>query len=636
VAQHINPAQVRNIFREFWDKTYDEIYTSMSGMADLWEGPVEGGGGQMVGVNSILGIRIFNDRIYVVQGGGLKTFIKVFTPNGMEIYDIGVRACLLTNSPRDIYGSITVINDDELIIGYLYINLTLQFSAPYGHDLSTLYKNPAAKYSVARISSTSWVTAVRDSQGWHVFLNTKANPEDCLPCQVKEDAAIGTPKFTCAEINYSQNAQVIGAYRASRSMLSSGANASISSMGGFGLMDSIPMPQTNPLDCLNTMDEYVALFNKARISPADVGNVGQKLSRNCSRVMYGNMLQTMQYKREVELEHDKYIEAFIQGTEDNSAFLTKMQALVGLITPLLGEIAGSLTDSEMTRNLFSDQIWWGPVWMVANSQEFVGTPNRVNPYTLLHTVDFNVFIQTLIAAASALGGPQSFPSLPMGWVVMSDANTAPVKYSATSMTYFRFPFSLCMSTQKLFSTGNFDFDAICDVETRPDGVIIWAWNDNSTLNNKMHTQLKCYKISNDGVHRLIDTLTIGYEMSPVDSSAKSVGIDENKTYWIVRDYYLKDSQAGGIGYVETKVDISQDMTQILGVSSVTNYSNLNEVHGKDIINSTYYSDGLLERNYEQYDLDDGFMGVPAWGNNGRQYDFVSGYSGYQIHSPDLL
>ena len=219
---------------------------------------------------------------------------------------------------------------------------------------------------------------------------------------------------------------------------------------------------------------------------------------------------------------------------------------------------------------------------------------------------------------------------------MTDVGTAPVKYSKTSMTYFRFPFSICMSSTKLFSIGEREIDYICDVETRPDGVLIWGWKDKSTLKNRMYIELRCYKVSNDGAFNLIGSEDIGYSFSPVDNSAKGVKIDGDS--WIVRDYFLKDSVAGGIGHVETKVAISADMAEVIGASNTMTYANVNEISGNEGMAKSviHYSDGMLERDYSSYDLDDGFVGIPAWGNDGKQYKWVSGYSGYQIHNSDLL
>ena len=127
-------------------------------------------------------------------------------------------------------------------------------------------------------------------------------------------------------------------------------------------------------------------------------------------------------------------------------------------------------------------------------------------------------------------------------------------------------------------------------------------------------------------------------MSPIDSSAKAVGISPDKDYWIIRDYYLKDSVSGGIGYVETKVGISGDMTRIMGVSTVLNYCNVNEIAGAGpgLEGTTYYGDGLLETDYGHYDLDDSSVDPLFWKSDAKDYEWVAGYSGYQIQSLDLL
>lgn len=638
MAKFIPPDRINGIFREFWDKTYDEIYTSMAGMADIWEGP---GNYQnsYAGAGTIIGMQYYNDKLFIVQGGGLQTFIKVISPNGVEIHMLNSQACLITHTSRDVYGSICVINDNELIIGYLYVNLELQFSAPYGLDLAELWDNPSVKITSARVSSTSWVTAIRSIGSTQFFLYSKASPEDCLPCEVKKSSVgSGLVKFSCVEERYSMAAQTIQSFRASRSMMATGASMSVTSMGGLGFFDKKPMPRANTAECILAMDEYVSLFNKARISPADIGEVGQKMSRSCSRVMYGNMLQTIQYKKEAELMHDDFIEAYIAGKEDNSDVYDKSVEIVSLIAPLLGELINSMSDNEMMRSIFSDQIWWAPLWFVDNKDKFIGVEGRINPYNLLHTVKFEDFMEVLINAASSMPPLSPSQPLPMGWIIMSDANSTPVKYSKTSMTYFRFPFATCMSSTKLFTLGDYDIDSICDIETRGDGVIIWAWKDTSTLKNRMYMKLKCYKVSNDGVFAEIGTVDIGYALSPVDNSAKAVGISSDNTYWIVRDYFLKDSVSGGIDYVETKVNISSDMTTVMNAGNSIGYANVNEITGIEALakGTVHYSDGMLETDYAPIDLDDNFIGISSWGNDGKQYSWVKGYSGYMIHSADLL
>lgn len=637
MAKFVEPKKIRGIFREFWDKSYEDIYLSMAGMADIWEGPGDYQNAY-AGAATILGMQFYNDRLYIVMGGGTQTFIKVITPNGVEIHMLGAIACLMTHTAKDVYGSICVINENELIIGYLYVNLDMQFVTPYGLDLAQLWDNPSVKITVARVNSVSWVSAIKSTGGIQMFLHQKASPEDCLPCSVKNDAASNS-KFSCIEENYSREANAIDSYRASRSMMATGANMSVTDMGGLHLFEKKPRPKVDAAECVLSIDEYINVFNRMKISPADIGNAGQKMSRSCSSVMYGNMIQTIQYRRDSTVLHDEYIESFVKGEEDNEKLYNKSVALVGLISPFLSELSTSKTDTETMRSLFSDQIWWGPIWFAGNKNEYVSDEKRINPYTLLQRIRFEDFIEVLSNAAAALPPMPDSQPLPMGWVIMADKDTTPVKYSKSSMTYFRFPFSICMSSAKLFQVNEMEFDAICDIETRPDGVLVWAWLDTSTLNNKMYTKLKCYKISNDGVFKLLDEYDIGYSMSPVDNSAKAVGISPDNDYWIVRDFFIKDSVSGGIDYVETKVNISSDMKKILDASNASPYANINEISGlspglaKGVV---HYSDGMLEVHWDKYDLDDGFMGTPAWGNDGKSYSWTSGYSGYQIHNSDLL
>jgi len=628
------PENIKSTFMEFWDKSYDEIFLSMAGMADIWEGPTEDGFGYEDGTSTILAVKIFNDRIFIAQGGGLQTIIKVLSPNGVEIYDLGSQLNLMTHTSQDVYGSMAIINDHELVLGYMYINLKMLFMAPYGIELSGLWRNPAVKIVPTRVSSSSWIVGIRDNLNWTVFITKKESPEDCLPCDSKRKAARESVEFECREEKYGRHAMVISGYKASRAALGGGgASMSVTRMGGFSKMERIQKPVTDNKRCLEAIDQYVSVFNKAKISPSDVGEIGQKLTSSCSRVLYLSMLQIVEYKTQTTAMYNKYIKDILKGEMDNDWLHSKSKDLVQLISAMLSELKGTSADSELLKSIFSDQIWWGPIWFIANKDKLKKNGEDVNAYNLLHNIKYDDFAEVMLMATSSANGNIETEPLPMGWIIMANKNKTPVKYGKSSMTYFRFPFSICTSTRPLFKVSNMDFRSICEVETRADGVYVWVWVDKSTLWNKQWMVLRCYKISNDGVSKVLDEVTIGYDMSPVDDSAKSVGVSEDNKYWVVRDYYLKDSVNGGIGYVESKVHISEDMQDIYSASSTFYYSNLNEMSGAEgsSTSTMKYKDGGLERHWEKFDLDDDKIKTLAWGNDGPQYSFVSGYTGYQIH-----
>ena len=636
-----SPEEINSTIMEFWDKDYDEIFLSMAGLANIWEGPVaEVDSPFMSGAGTILATKVYNDKIFIAQGGGASTLIKVLSPNGVEIYDLGSQANLITHTAMDVYGSMAVINDYEIILGYLYINLKMLFMAPYGIDLSGLWRNPAVKIVPVRVSSSSWIVGIRDSFGWSVMLTQKEGPENCLPCETKEEMASEHNGFSCSELQYGRHAMQITGYKASRSMLASGASLSVSNMGGYGKMERIKRVEHDNEKCFRAIDAYSNAFNRSKISPTDVGEVGQQMSTHCSKIMYLSMLQIVEYKARVQKMYNNYIADFISGTHDNEQLIADSEDLLQLIAGMLGELKNVSRDSTLLQSIFTDQIWWGPIWFTSNKDKIRADSdgNAPNAYTLLHTIKYEDFVDVMIMAAAAVAPYDGSEPLPMGWVIMAGKNRAPVKYGKDSMTYFRFPFSVCTSTRTLFTCDNMEFKSICEVETRADGTIIWAWDDRSTLWNKQYLRLKVYKVSNDGVFLPIGELDIGYAMSPVDDAAKSVGISPDKDYWIVRDYYLIDSVDGGIGYVETKVAIPTDMQTIYNVSSTNTYANCNEMHGPEgsSTGTMKYDDGLLETKWEKFDLDDDRMDTPAWGNNGPQYTFVAGYTGYQIHSASEL
>lgn len=625
--------KIDSIIRDFWDKDYDEIFLSMAGLADIWEGYLgEKNAYSSNSLPTILGIKIYNDKIFIAQGGGLQTFIKVLSPNGIQIYDLGSQLTLMTHTAMDVYGSMAVINDHEIVLGYMYINLSRLFMAPYGIDLATLWDNPSVKIVTSRVNDTSWVVMIRDYLSWRGMLVTRESPEDCLPCETKKRLSKNKDSFECEEIKYGRHALVVKGFTGSREDVDNGVSLSVAGMNGMHKLKEIQPPENNDEECLKAIDQYVTAFNRQKISPKDVGLIGRQISNNCSRLMYTNMLEIIEYKQR---SHDAYIDfakQFVAGTQSIPDLINECKINVTLISTMLASLSELDDTSSFLRTIFRDKIWWGPIWFIANRATLEEKPN-INPYRYLDGISYESFIDT-IKSAGISATPEEAPNLPMGWIVMARKGRKPVKYGRESMTYYRFPFAICTSTRTLFEIDAFEFNTVCEIETRADGMIVWAWDDRSTLWNKMWMRLVAYKLSNDGVFKKIDQIDIGYTMSPMEDSAKSVGIAEDNSYWIVRDYYLKDSINGGIGYVETKVDLAQDMKELYDTDQVSPYANINEISGMEgqAKGTVHYSNGMLEHNWEKYDLDDDRISrIPAWGNNGASFDFVSGYTGYQIH-----
>ena len=604
----------------------------MAGIADIWEGPIEGGAYPIEdGASTILAIKVFNDKIFIAQGGGLTTFLKVLSPNGIEIYNLGANMSLMTHTAQDVYGSMAVISDYEIVLGYMYINLKMLFIAPYGIDLSGFWRNPAVKVVPTRVSSSSWTISLRDGVNWRTYLVSKESPENCLPCKTKVKIASDLASFECREENYSRHALNISGYKADRNMMESGVSLSVSRMGGLGAMKPISRPKVDNKKCNEAIEEYSRIFNKSKISPSDVGVIGQKMSNSCSKVMFLSMLQIVEYKEESIRVHNDYIKDILGNNGDQSGLIDDCKNIVQLIYPMLSELKKTSSDSDFLKDIFKRQEWWGPIWIIGNGSKVTALNKSQSAYTLIGKVRYEEFLQTILDATNNEDDTSTTP-LPMGWVIMADKNQTPIKYGKESVTYFRFPFAICTSTRPLFTVGNHDFNSVCEIETRADGVLVWVWDDRSTLWNKQWMRLRCYKISNDGVLTTLDEIDIGYDMSPVDDSAKSVGVAEDSSYWIVRDYFIKDSVNGGIGYVESKVNISTEMQEIYGASASMYYSNCNEMSGAEGSSSSTmkYRDGTLEHDWSLFDLDDNRMRSLAWGNDGTQYSFVSGYTGYQI------
>jgi hypothetical protein len=407
-------------------------------------------------------------------------------------------------------------------------------------------------------------------------------------------------------------------------------------MGGFGKMDQFSPSSAPAADCLRAINDYTFKFNKQDKNILDIGMAGQVMTKKCSGYMLKHAPDVIRYREETKLLYADYIQKFLDGdTEVNEWLARKSKEIVAMIAPVLTEITKSAEAQDDVNGIFSDKVWWGPIWFAANAETVVAM-DPGTAYQFLDTISKEVFLEVIREGAKLAPAIPITSSANLRWIIMSEYGTTPMKFSKSSSTYFSCPFGICYSMEMIGSVGKDDISFVAEVETRSDGMIIWAWQDRSTYKNKAWWQLHCYKVSKDGVLSLIDTLDVGYDMTPVDHSAKSVGVASDDSYFIIRDYYLIDSVDGGIGFVETEVPIGDDMKELLNLSIVGHYANINEVTAPytplDASTSHYYNDGLLDRHWEKYDLDSDE--VESWKGNGANYNtYTPGYS--QLRPPEL-
>jgi hypothetical protein len=612
-------SSVKDVFDEFWASGI-ESKTSMYGLSDVWEGPLDpsdSGPSVAPGSNTALAIDTYKDNVYLFYGGGTRSWLKVVTPDGPVIYDIGGQAILMTQSIHPKYFSMAVINENEVIAGYLYLNLEHQFMAPFGIDLAALYKNPSFSISNYRLSDSAWVTGIRDITGWNMVLFSKASAEDCLPCKTKK--AFAKQKFSCKDIPYSKEALQLPGYK-------TGAM----SYTGVGYSNRKKTPSLNPSKCIKALNQYAAVFNNVRVSPSDVGSVGAEMSRYCSSAMYTSMIDSAEYSSGSEKMRRDYIEKLARERVNDKELIIKESArLAGLIGEFIYSISEHLGDNDFTKSLIRDTEWWAPIWFNANNSKIQKLPEFKSVYSLLYSVKLQEeFIPLLLSAAkkpeSTSGSPGS-----LGWILVGKENTQLSRYGKNNMTYFRFPRGQCISGRKIGNISSpLSIDGICGVETRADGVLLWAWKYGVGS-----SKLKLYKYSNDGIFSSVASTSVsGTPTSNAPMTAILGG-----SGWQISDYYYTGSSISSVG---TEMKIGKEISGIVGSGGeISWYANLNDTIGPWAAPDNAYGDGLLDQHPGRFDL-----GVDSplvyqgrtWGNDGAQFSWISGYTGFQVAVSGLL
>lgn len=614
-----NFENVKKVFDEFWDAASADLNTGMYGLADIWEGPSRSGGPSTnSGSSMIFAIETYKDSVYILQGGGAKSWLKVVSPNGHRIYDIGIWMVHQLWNSQPKYFSLAVINENEVLAGNMYLNLEHQFCAPFGIDIDSMYRSPFFSVSNVAANSSAWISAIRDVNGFNIYVGSKASPEDCLPCYLRQ-GYIDISDFSCSEELYSTNRFDMPGYE--------GDTLSYTD-NGYGRR--LPRPSMNPEKCMKAINNHSEVFNHVTVSPADVGRTSYAISKYCNSVMYKSMLKSAEYSSSSDKMKEDYINRLISGDPAaNLKLLDESTRLTGLIGELLYGISSSLGDNYFTKSLFRDTSWWAPIWFTANKSKIRELNEGVSAYTLLHGVrmieDFIPLLQG--ASVEPLSVEESLDS--MGWVIIGKKGSATVKFGKNNMTYFRFPNSTCISMRKIHTLPlSDDIDGFCGLETRGNGLILWAWrySDESVL--------KCYLYSNEGVFSEIASETIPSSFSP--ASGSTMGVSYSEGTWIIRDYFL--SGRNKIDYVDIEVPTSREMDQLLGAETVLQYANLNEVTGGwRVASARHHGDGTLDEEQGRFGLDDGSVMLDhTYYENAEAWSKMDSYFGYQIVSFDKI
>jgi hypothetical protein len=397
---------------------------------------------------------------------------------------------------------------------------------------------------------------------------------------------------------------------------------------GYGAR--IKKPVMSVEKCAAAINRYSAVFNHIKVSPEDVGLTGRDISKYCSSAMYYNMVNASEYNAGAKEMRKTYLKKLLDGNNDKGYIKSESKKLAGIIGGYINAISSSLGDNNFTRTMFRNTEWWAPIWFNANKSKVDSLDDKFSCYQLLYSVDLKKeFIPMLLqmAASPVPSGSDSFLG-PMGWVLVGKSGHSVSKYGKHNMTYFRFPFSSCISTRKLFTLPNpTEVDGICGVETRANGILIWGWryDIDSTLN--------AYFYSNDGVFSRLGSTKCGSNFAP--TSGSPMAVSDGGAEWIVKDYYYSGSN---IEYVTTNVKKGGEMETLMKTSMVLNAANINEFTGNILGTEGAYQDGVLDDNQGRFDLDDGSVSDErGWGIGERKkFNWMGGYVGYMIMSADKL
>ena len=580
---------IKKVHEEFWTSTA-ESNTSMRGLADIWEGPTQDGG-----VNSdsnvVIAVETFKNNVYILHGGGANSWLKVVTPNGPVMYDLGSWLVFLTKegySPP--YFSMAVLNEDEVIAGHMYLNLKHQFMIAFSEEYFKQYDFFLINIANVRISSSSWLTGIRVSGKWEFFLYSKANIEDCLPCSIKQGMA-EDKEFTCEEEDFKMNRLEMPGYHVGGLSFTRGGNK-------YGTRVKKPIADASA--CMEAMNGYIRAFNQVNVNQNTVGNYGHQLSDSCSSGMYRNIVAVSEYKIESKALADKYIEEFISGNNDTGMLKSKSAEIVGFIASFLYEISTELGDNDFTHSLMRDTTWWAPIWFIGNPAKLDELDEDKNAYDLLHDVKLDEFIVTLLSAARKGADDKVIPDK-LSWIMMGRKNQKVYKASKDNMTFIRLPDGQCLSVRKVFEiplSTEYLIDGICGIEFRGETAVVWAWL--YSVERYEQSTIKAFTISKDGIIKKAAELMAGDGFSPVSGSPMAASDAGDK--WIIRDFFLSDINT--IDYVESKV--SSGLQDVKKGNLVVNYANVNE--------GRYYGDGALERESEwgPYDLDSNAVKASGW------------------------
>ena len=627
----IDSGLVYQQYRKFWDTSYKEHFLTMAGIADIWESPQGNFENSFNGIDTIGGLQIYKDRIFIVQGYGMQTLVKVISPSGIEVYGLGANAMIMKSCNKGLEGNFTVLNEDELIIGYLYVNLKRQFSAPFGIDLSELYGHKNWKVVNARINSTSWLNGLQGPDGWKLVVLKRSSMEDCFDCNLKRQLASASKKFQCEQEDRSFTMRGFSfAKRATRSMLQTGVSTSITRMGGLSKMDDIPLPASSGAGCLYAIERYRDVFKFKNPNIQDIGEAGSLVSEKCASYMLQYVVEIGSYRDKTEYLYDEYTHKSINGDADTHEWLLKeSKDALSTIAPALTDIVATSTDDGSLDALFSDIVWWAPLWFVMQDSKIKSIPIG-DAYAAARRVDKDSFISALKNAAKTAPGLPKERNFGVKWVLTSQDGTKPTKLAKNTATFYSFPMGICYSMDLIATIDRKAFDWICEVETRADGLIIWAWKDKAEYEKRFDMVLKCFKLTLDGIFTEIASLDTGRDSTPLSGSAKSVSVSSDNTFFMVKDYYLVDGEKGPIDYTETKVEINADMTEILNLPVVNHYANLDEFTLDFTMPNIYHwGDGMFEKDWKDFDLDDSQVRMME----SKKIDyatFIKGYSTYKV------
>ena len=503
--------------------------------------------------NHILGIRMYNDQIFIAQGIGFKNQLKVITPNSINTYDLNVFPYFIRNMAY-IYGNFAVVSDHEVIIGCRYINLKTMYSSFFGVEPEDLTRALNVESSVVPTNHGGWIHC---KAAWTkpitVMEYWKTSPEHCFDCNTKAELS-NDPDFAD---NCRQEVMdfVYKPLKGRTQDIRDGQELGLSTtqQGKRGV--AIVPDNGDMAECMLNINKYKIIFSDAAINSSSLGETGVKISESCPNIVISQLGDLIEYKEKTKILYANYLQGYVDGGDvyDNVALVEEASAMVARIKNFLTNVTSS-SDERALSSLFSDRIWWAPIIFATTD---LG-PGNINYYDLASVYTIDQLGQIMATAGTNTKINDGF----VAKFTITKPSTGGdfIKFSGNNLTTYSTPHGGCFASKVIATFPKQSFSSLAKYERRSNGDFIWAWRmielgTSSTLGVKLILYFVPRGAGNNA-YSVMEELTLPPSTHHIDGDAKATEYNETDGVWDLHDFFWNGT---AIDWVTTKVPIDPEM-----------------------------------------------------------------------------